>query len=150
MATVTKYRNSWVLSLHLCSTSIFHSYHSNHVKTFHDNNRTPALAYGTSRVNFSVFWSQICLSESILLATWRFIRLFIWQMQVPDLALLAQGPELEVLGSNAVERAGRAARKPGQDLKKCVVILARLVCTGYRHWMWNLYDMAIHSTGLPS
>lgn len=70
-------------------------------------------------------------------------------MQVPDLALLALGPELEVLGSNAVERTGVAACKPGQDLKKHMVILVRLVYTVYRHWMRNLYHTAIHSMDLP-
>ena len=149
MATVSKYRNSWGLSLHLCSTSMFHIYHSSYVKTFHGNNRTLALAYATLGVNFSLFCSQICLSDSVLFAMWRFIRVFIGQTQVPDLALLALGPELEVLGSSAVERAGVAACKPGQDLKKWVVILVRLVYTIYRYWMRNLYNTAIHSIGLP-
>lgn len=149
MATVSKYRNSCGLSLCLCSTSMFHSYHSSYVKTFHDNNRTLALAYATSGVSFSVFCSQICLSDSILLAMWRFIGVFIWQMQVPDLALLALGPKLEVLGGSAIERAGVAACKPGQDWKKCAVILVRLVYTIYRYWMRNQYNTAIHSMGLP-
>jgi len=70
-------------------------------------------------------------------------------MQVPDLALLALGPELEVPGSNAVERAGVAACKPGQDFNKHMVILVRLVCTIYRYWIRNLYKTAILSMGLP-
>lgn len=70
-------------------------------------------------------------------------------MQVPDLPLLALGPELEVLGGSAVERAGVAACQPGEDWKKCAVILVRLVYTIYRYWMRNQCNTAIHSMGLP-
>lgn len=75
--------------------------------------------------------------------------MFVQQTQVPDAALLAPGPELEVLGSSAVERAGVVAHKPGQDLKKCVVILVRLVYSVYMHWMRNQYNMTTRSMGLP-
>lgn len=71
-------------------------------------------------------------------------------MQVPDLALPAPGSDLGALGSRDVERAGVAARRPGGDLKKCIVAVVRQIYAICRYWMRNLFSTAGHSMDLPA